>query len=186
MQKPFLILINGLPGSGKTSLGTNIAAHFALPFIHKDGVKELLFEALGWSDREWSKKLSRASYDLLFYFAEAELSVGRSLVMEANFSSDLHTSRLLELQGRRPNVPIQILCVCEGQTLLERYTARAEAKDRHPGHLDASHLEALKPTFLNNQHPRLEIGGALIQVDTTDFEQIDYPGLYQKLNTLMA
>jgi predicted kinase len=185
-QHPHLILVNGLPGSGKTTLGATIAAHFRLPFIHKDGVKELLFEALGWSDREWSKKLSRASYDLLFYFTEAELSVGRSLVMEANFSSDLHTSRFIALQERCPHQPIQIVCVCEGQTLLERFSQRAEESDRHPGHLDAGNLDEFKPIFLNNQHPPLEISGALIQVDTTDFEQIDYPGLYQMLNSLMA
>jgi len=185
-QPPHLILINGLPCTGKTSLGLKIAAQFALPFIYKDGVKELLFDTFGWRDREWSKKLSQASYDLLFYFAEAELSVGRSLVMEANFSSDLHTNRFLELKERCPYKPIQVLCLTQGNILLERFTRRAERSDRHPGHLDARNLDEFKPIFLNNQHLPLEIGGALIPVDTTDFDQIDYPGLYQKLSTIMT
>jgi hypothetical protein len=69
--------------------------------------------------------------------------------------------------------------------LLERFARRADG-DRHPGHLDADNLEEFKPIFLNSQHPPLEIGGALIPIDTTGFAQIDYSGLFQKLSSIIA
>ena len=46
----YLIIINGPPGSGKTHLGRFLARELWLPYFSKDGVKELLFDSLGWSD----------------------------------------------------------------------------------------------------------------------------------------
>ena len=58
MSKAWLIIIWGLPCTGKTTLGPWLAKELGLPFVHKDGIKESLFESLGWKDRAWSKQLS--------------------------------------------------------------------------------------------------------------------------------
>ena len=79
MPRSLLIIVNGPPGSGKTTLGTRIAETFDLPFINKDGIKELLFDTLGWSDREWSKRLGAATYTILYHIIEAELRVAMAL-----------------------------------------------------------------------------------------------------------
>lgn len=52
MSKISLIIITGLPGTGKTTLGRKLAEEFRLPFISKDDIKEFLFDNLGWKDRE--------------------------------------------------------------------------------------------------------------------------------------
>jgi shikimate kinase len=41
-----LVLINGLPGSGKTTLTTGLAQVMALPVIAKDGLKEAIADAV--------------------------------------------------------------------------------------------------------------------------------------------
>jgi len=82
---PLLVVVSGPPGSGKTTLGRRLARDLMFPFVSKDGIKERLFESLGWTDREWSRQLGRASVDLLFYVVEVELSAGRSLVVENAF-----------------------------------------------------------------------------------------------------
>jgi predicted kinase len=56
MKKNLLIVITGLPGTGKTTLGRKLAEELALPFISKDDIKELLFDGLGWEDRAKLKK----------------------------------------------------------------------------------------------------------------------------------
>jgi ATPase family associated with various cellular activities (AAA) len=48
---PRVVLITGLPGTGKTTVGRRIADHFGWPFITKDAFKELIFNGLGWSDK---------------------------------------------------------------------------------------------------------------------------------------
>lgn len=82
---PLVVLVTGAPASGKSTVGRQLARALGLPFFAKDVFKETLFDALGWSDREWSRKLAVASMQLLYTCAAAELEVGRSLVLECNF-----------------------------------------------------------------------------------------------------
>jgi predicted kinase len=42
----FLVLVNGLPGSGKTTLSRRIAKALAVPVVAKDALKEALAEAV--------------------------------------------------------------------------------------------------------------------------------------------
>ncbi len=76
MSKTSLIIILGPPGTGKTTLGKRIAKDLNLPFVHKDGIKELLFDKLGWSDRVWSRKVGIAitftSYEAYTYWRQVE------------------------------------------------------------------------------------------------------------------
>jgi 2-phosphoglycerate kinase len=55
MHRPLLVIITGPPAAGKTTLGRQLAGALSLPFIHKDGIKEILFDVLGWRDRAWSR-----------------------------------------------------------------------------------------------------------------------------------
>ena len=99
MQTPLLVIVTGLPCTGKTTLVQKIAAELRLPLITKDGIKERLFDSLGWSDREWSKKLGKATFDLLFYFIEVELRAGHSLIAEARFFPEYDLEVLRKMQA---------------------------------------------------------------------------------------
>jgi predicted kinase len=179
MEKPLLIIISGLPCTGKTTLAKKIASRFRLPLVTKDGAKELLFDTLGWKDRAWSKQLSLASYSLLFYFMQAQLSVARSMVVEANFDPDVHTEKFQSLKGSWVFEPLQIQCIADGEVLYERYRQRGESGRRHPGHVDSETYEEFKPILLQGRLKPIPIGGEYIEVDTTDFAKIDYTTLYQ-------
>ncbi|MCX6049790.1 MAG: AAA family ATPase [Chloroflexi bacterium] len=171
---PFLIIITGLPCTGKTTLGRRLAQALGWPFVHKDGIKEMLFEHLGGSDRTWSKQLGRASSELLYYFAETQLIVGRSLVIESNFDPAFATPRLLALQEKYGFVPIQIQCQAEGDVLFRRFQKRSESGERHLGHGDHLNYAEFKTVLLNGAVHRLAIGGPVFEIDTTDFQKIDY------------
>ena len=60
----FFAIVTGPPGAGKSTLAEYLARELCLPLISKDGIKEILFDTLGWHDREWSKKLGHASFEL--------------------------------------------------------------------------------------------------------------------------
>src|ERR1700754_1620515 len=55
------IVISGLPGSGKTTLGRHPALALGLPLLDKDAILERLFESKGVRDLEWRRALSRES-----------------------------------------------------------------------------------------------------------------------------
>jgi glucokinase len=64
MRKP-LIVISGLPGSGKTTLGRRLSPVLNLPFIDKDDILERLFESKGVGNAAWRRALSRESDRIL-------------------------------------------------------------------------------------------------------------------------
>lgn len=183
MPKPILVIVLGRPCTGKTTLGRRIARGLGWPFVHKDGIKELLFDNLGWSDREWSKKLGRASSELLYYLAETHLSVGRSLVVESNFVPQFATPKLLALKEKLGFEPFQILCQAPAYILFERFKVRAESGERHPGHVDHLNYDEFRATLHNSRSKILDIGGKVVEIDTTDFQTIDDSGLLKAIQS---
>ncbi len=183
MSSILLVIVTGAPATGKTALGKRIAEELQLPFMNKDGIKETLFDSLGWKDREWSKRLGAASMDLLFLFAEGQLRAGRSCVVESNFYPEFDTERFLDLARKCPYKPFQVLCTTDAETLAGRYRGRAESGERHPGHVDHMLFKELDVKALQSKHGALEIGGQVVRVDTTDPKAIDYKGLFRAITT---
>ena len=181
MSLPLLVIFAGPPCSGKTTLARWLAKELVLPLVAKDDMKESLFDSLGWNDREWSKKLGRATIALMFYFVETELSAGRSLIVESDFDAQSATRTFLELKFKFPFEPLQIQCQSDGQVLVERFKKRAESGMRHPGHVDHLTYEEMRQVLLTGKSERLDIGGTTVEVDTTDFQKLDQAGL---LNTI--
>jgi predicted kinase len=178
---PVVLFITGLPCTGKTVLGKQIAAHFSLPYLYKDGIKESLFDSLGWSDRNWSKRVGAAAYSLLFSFTEALLEARLSFILESNFSVEREGPRLQELQENYQFRAIEIQCVAKGEVIVERYRQRWEAGTRHPGHVDPETYDEMHPTLLLGRLPPLGLQGEYIEVETTDFEKVDVTAVIQVL-----
>lgn len=60
MPAPVLILTTGAPCTGKTTIAQHLAGKFQLPVVHKDDIKERLFNRLGWKTDHW--KLADSSW----------------------------------------------------------------------------------------------------------------------------
>jgi predicted kinase len=179
-KKPLVIVISGLPCTGKTTLGRRIAQNFSIPSFSKDGFKERLFDELGWSDRAWSKKLGLASYKLLFYALEAQLGVGQSCIVEANFYPEFHSQILNDFKQQYSCEFFQIHCHAQPEILLERFRARWESGARHPGHADNVTLPEMEQ--LVYQKPfRLELAGTTWDLDMTNLETLETDTLFAAL-----
>ncbi|HJT55501.1 MAG TPA: ATP-binding protein [Ktedonobacteraceae bacterium] len=179
MSKTPLIIISGPPCTGKTTLGKRLANDLNLPFVHKDGIKELLFDKLGWSDRAWSRTLGIASYALLYYFLETQLRAGRSCIVESNFHAEFDREQFLALKAKYDFEPLQICCIADGEVLFSRFKDRAATSERHPGHVESVNLEEFKQGLLRGRDEVMDIGGTIFEIDTTDFERVDYEGLVE-------
>jgi predicted kinase len=161
-----IVVVTGPPASGKTTLATAIADEIGLPMIAKDAIKERLYDALGPGDREWSMRLGRATYPLLFDILAQELRASRSVVVDATFGPRVANREFAALHQRWPFDALQIYCTAPRDVLLARYAARAPA--RHPGHLDASIGEEVAAALDAGRWSRLALPGRCVTIDTTD------------------
>jgi len=182
---PTIIFVNGLPCSGKTTLARQIAEELSLPILEKDGIKERLFDTLGWTDLEWSRKLSKASREVLFYILTAEVAAMQSILVECNFVSVYDSPKISEIAIAYPFKAIQILCKADGDILYQRFIRRLTL--RHPGHLDnlLENNHEFKTMLLEGNIEPLNIGGEILEVNTSDFETIDYPGIFTQLKGMI-
>lgn len=181
MPTTFIIMISGPPCTGKTTLGRRISQVLQLPFLSKDRIKETLFDTLGWSDRAWSRMLGAATVELLYVLMETELTANRSFLVESNFYTASATARFLELKQKYRFETCQVLCHTESAALLERVKRRAESGRRHPGHVEHLIYDEIAAGLVDGRYDALAIGGTIIHLDTTDFEQIDYPRLFASI-----
>src|SRR5215469_9630669 len=125
MKKPTLILVNGLPGTGKTTLARRLAADVALPLFSRDGIYETLYDALDCDSNGLPPLLARAAFTLFYDVTGSVLAAGQSVIVEQFFGRpDLRAAELLNLQRTHDFDPFQILCRAEGNVLLERYLTR--------------------------------------------------------------
>jgi len=142
-----LIIVTGLPASGKSTLAAELARLLRVPLIGKDLIKESLFEVLGSGDSAHSRQLSTASFAVQFAVARELLAAGHRIILEGNFRPGEHERPLLDAlpEDCDPSVAIaQILCHVEEPERLARLRRRCSDPGRHPGHRDAQ--LALAPT----------------------------------------
>ncbi len=181
---PLLVIVLGPPASGKTTLARRLAAGLSWPLMTKDMIKEELYEVLGGEDIEQSRRLGHASIMLLLQFAEVQVAAQRSCLVECNFRRRWHNVHFRALQERYPYEPLQVLCRASHSVLAERYRRRAESGERHPVHMDAGRLGEYDEALVREQSVPLEIGGRVIEVDTTDFAAIDYAALVEQIRAM--
>ena len=98
-----------------------------------------LLDVLGARDAAQSRRLSDASFAVLFALARELVAARVSFVLEGNFRPGEHESPLRTVLERgAPAVSAaQILCRVTEPVRLERLAARVGDPSRHPGHRDA-------------------------------------------------
>ena len=153
-----IILVSGPPAAGKSTLAAALASELGFPYVDKDAIKESLFDVLGTGDRDWSRDLSRASFDVMVRLARA-FETG---VFAGNFSLEMAPG-LAELSPP----PIEIFCRCPTDVLVYRIKARK----RHAGHLDDQTASEVARGVPSSEP--LGLGGPFLEVNTAREPDID-------------
>jgi adenylylsulfate kinase-like enzyme len=128
-----LVIISGLPASGKTTLARKLAPALGLSLFDKDDILEGLYEALGIGDADWRRRLSRASDEIFQRLAQRSCgAVLTSFWRNAGMPADSGTPA--EWISSTSERLVEVHCLCDPEIAAMRFTKRI----RHPGHLDST------------------------------------------------
>lgn len=198
MPQLYLILVAGLPASGKSSFSHYAGEKLGFPVLEKDHYKEILFDDIGFRNREEKVKLGNAATDLMYDDAARLLSRGLSVILDNNFenSSLPGVKALMERFGCR-TVTVRF----EGDTkeIYKRFVARDQDPARHRGHVVNTcypengdpepyvpiSAESFEEKFRGRGVMDFYPGGKLILVDATDLNSVSWEDIFRKLLSAM-
>lgn len=186
----YCILVTGIPAAGKSTLAKAVARSLSIPMISKDGLKELLFDHVGFRSREEKVKLGIASMEIMYAVAGQLMEAGQSFLLENNF--EYSSAEGLQALLERYRYPVLTLHLTgDYRAIYRRFLAREASLDRHRGHVvndcyperAGCRPEGPKPKALSYEDfvrgiemrgfDDFQAPGEEIRVDTTDFSRVD-------------
>ena len=184
MKEKCIIIITGMPATGKTTNGIEIAKQLGIPFFSKDKIKEILFDAISNKDATYEdkRKIGVASYDILYHQTEELMKVGCSFAIESNFvkqSSDI----LKKLISNYNYNSITIRFETDLKVLHKRFLMRENTSERHQGLIANGAFDDFE-TFrnLSNKCKQFKINDNELTVDTTEFSNINIDEIIKDIN----
>jgi predicted kinase len=140
-HRPILVIVSGVPGTGKTTLTRSLRESTGWPVFNHDRIKETLFDAAGWQVHNLTQRVSRQlgtmAEQVMLAMAAELLRSGTPCIIESFFRPEAATplQDVVVLGNTR-----QVHCATPAAVSIERYRKRFERGERHPVHMDG--LEA--------------------------------------------
>lgn len=134
-----LVIVNGLPGSGKTTLATQLAAELSVPLFRKDAIKETLADALisvrprEETTIEWSQQLGQAAACVLWRLVS---DARGNAIIESPWLANLRPVVARELHEMGVLTHNEIWCDVPLSVARQRFESRA--LERHWIHSESS------------------------------------------------
>ncbi len=164
--RPYVVVISGAPGSGKTTLGWELSRRLHVPFISRDDIKTGLHVTHRSDDPHEVWRFAQVAFDTFFAAVTHFVSAGVSVVIEAAFHAE-HAPADLERIGRHATL-IHIALDTPTQVSLRRYRARAVEGSRHPAHNDLHFAAQMESGAKDVSVYELDLDVPSLRVDATD------------------
>jgi len=122
--KPALIVVSGLPGSGKSHFCRKLAEHVSLPILESDALRKALFSSPDYSPGE-SNRLFQACHLLI----EELIRRGISLIFDATNLIERHRERLYRIADQTEAKLVIVRVEAPAEVVRQRLESRAIGAD---------------------------------------------------------
>ena len=190
-----LIILAGMPASGKTTFVKQLSNALGYPVLEKDAIKEELFDTIGFQNYAQKRLMDTAATAVLLRCVDALLESGQSLIAVNNFRKDAEPAVEALLKKHHCRC-VFIFFGGDGDVFYQRYVERDNRGERHLGHVLQEHYPPLPGDALTHTMTREEFaekfeklgmnefhisGIHRIDVDATYPENIDAEALIQTI-----
>lgn len=141
-----LIVICGLPGTGKTTLANELSRRLKIFCVHKDSIKESLFESLKLSTLEESKKIGYPAVKAALDVVEENIARGIDVILESPFNFP-EEGKLFEDWKKKYDLDFFAVIL---QVDHEERQRRFVTRERHRAHHDADRLRRTDSTLVES------------------------------------
>lgn len=135
-----VVLVNGVPASGKSRLAKALSQRTGWPILSLDDIKNPFLQYIGPVDRDFNRTLGKASYQAIWSFV-AEAPAGSTFIIDAWFGFQPREQLESYIGAAKIEHVAELWCKVPGSVAGERYASRL--KDRLPGHPGAEYVPEL-------------------------------------------
>lgn len=194
-----IIVLAGMPASGKSTVAAQLGKAFGMPILEKDALKEAIFDTIGFQNYAEKRKTDHAANAVLLRCARALLDSGISVILDNNF--DETSAGVLDGMVREYGCKcVTVFLGGDTEAFYRRYVERDRLHLRHLGHVVQEHYplwegdspdhdmtrEEFREKFEKRGMANFRIGGERIDVDATDPAKIDVDGLIEQIRALLG
>ena len=193
-----ILVLAGMPASGKSTVAAKLNAAFGLPVLEKDALKEEIFDTIGFTNYGEKRKTDHAANAVLLRCAEALLKNGQSMILDNNFDVQ-SAERLNALVEKYDCQCITVFFGGDADVFYHRYVERDRLHLRHLGHVVQEHYplwegdspdhdmtrEEFREKFESRGMAQFQCKGERIDLDATDPAKVDVDALIAQIQQRM-
>jgi adenylate kinase family enzyme len=162
-----LIIVCGMPGVGKTTLAKELSKKINTLCLHKDSIKENLYDIMEGRTLDDSKKIGFQSLKLMFKLIEEQIARGIDIIIEGPFYIKADAELFHEWQKQYNLDVTSIICEIEEKLRKERFINRFRHASHHDQERIAYYQNKQEPWWVFDVNPNYkEMPGQLIRIKT--------------------
>lgn len=179
-----LLLVMGDLATGKSTFAGILSKRYEVNALHKDTIKEVLGDTIGFSNREENQKLSKATMELMTFMFSEFCKLDKSLILESNFRP-AELARLHEIACAHGYEVLTLVLRGDAEILHERYLNRIRSENRHPVHLSSTMDVFEDFRRYTENSAKEEIPGRTIMINANDFSYQTAPEILSGIDAFM-
>ena len=178
-MNPCMIVVTGYLASGKSTFALRLSEALRVPYLIKDTFKIALSAGLLPLSREDKSRFSAVTFDAMMYVAERLMEKGLPLIIEGNFvpggvKKTNEAGTIETLAKKHACRTLTFKFIGDTSSLYKRFIDREKLPERGQANMLSYQLSYEEFIIGCRNLGAFSIGGKTVEVDTTEFEKVDF------------